>query len=401
MKILFFTDNFPPEVNAPATRTFEHCSVWNKLGCDVEVVTSAPNFPKGKIFEGYKNNILNKEIVNGIKVTRLLSYISANRGFFLRVLDFISLSFTSFIYGLFKKADVIITTSPQFFLNFTGYFLSVLKRTPWVMEVRDLWPESIKAVGALSDGLIYRTLEKLELFFYKRASLIVVVTDSFKKNLTSRNIPEGKIVVIKNGVNLDFFRPPNEKLHIKENFAKDKKIVGYLGTLGMAHKLDFIVKAAANFKDDVLFVFVGDGAEKENLIKLKDDLKASNVVFYPMMPKDEMINILGAIDIGLVNLKKSDTFKSVIPSKIFELSAMQKPIILGVEGESREMVEGEQIGVSFLPESEKGFCVALKSLLNNPENLKRIQDNQKIFAEKYSREELAKNMLNEINKLSS
>ena len=143
-KILFITDNFPPEVNAPASRTYDHCKEWVKAGADVTVITCAPNFPQGKVYEGYKNKIYQKESIDGIKVIRVWSYIVPNCGFIKRTLDYISFSITAFIAGLFIKTDIIIATSLQFFVALTGRALSRVKRPPWIMEVRDLWPESIR-----------------------------------------------------------------------------------------------------------------------------------------------------------------------------------------------------------------------------------------------------------------
>ena len=154
MKILFLTDNFPPEVNAPASRTYEHCREWKKSGAEVTVITCVPNFPKGKVYDGYKNKLYQTEVMDGIKVVRVWTYMVPNKGFFKRTLDYISFSVSSFIAGLFQKADVIIATSPHFFTALSGRTLKFWKRTPWIMEVRDLWPEEIKTAGVMKDNYI-------------------------------------------------------------------------------------------------------------------------------------------------------------------------------------------------------------------------------------------------------
>jgi len=268
MKLLFLTDNFPPEVNAPATRTYEHCREWVKSGADVTIITCAPNFPKGKVFNGYKNKILQKETIDGIKVIRVWSYMAANKGFFKRSLDFVSYSISAFIVGLFIKTDIIIATSPQFFTAISGRKLSFWKRKPWIMEVRDLWPESIKNVDAINDGAVIRYLEKEEKKCYKRAKSIVTVTDTFKKVIIEKGIDPDKFAVIKNGSNLDLFQPQEKPEDLLEELnLKNKFIIGYIGTHGMAHKLDFILQTAIQINDpSIHFLFIGDGAEKENLI---------------------------------------------------------------------------------------------------------------------------------------
>ena len=188
MKILFLTDNFPPEVNAPATRTFEHCRQWVLDGIDVTVITCFPNFPQGKVYRGYKNKFCQSEIIDGIHIIRVWTYITANKGFVKRTLDYISFSVSAFITGLFQKTDLIIATSPQFFTALAGRTLSFWKGKPWIMEVRDLWPESIKTVGAMNDNILIRYFEWQEKRCYHSAQKIIVVTDSFKRKLVERGI---------------------------------------------------------------------------------------------------------------------------------------------------------------------------------------------------------------------
>ncbi len=207
MKILFITDNFYPEVNAPATRTLEHAKEWIAKGEEVTVLTTVPNFPHGKVYKGYKNRFYQVEYIEGIKVVRVWSYITANKGFAKRILDYLSFAFSAFIAGLFIKSDLIIATSPQFFTTWAAYGISKIKRKPWVFELRDLWPESIKTVGAMKDGLAIRILEKIELGLYKDATKVIAVTDSFKENLVQRGIDPQKISVVTNGANLNLFKP--------------------------------------------------------------------------------------------------------------------------------------------------------------------------------------------------
>ena len=227
MRILFLTDNFPPEVNAPASRTYDHAKEWVKAGHSVTVITCFPNFPKGKVYDGYKNKLYQKEVIDGIEVIRVWSYIAANKGFFRRTLDFISFSVSSFIAGLFVKTDIIVATSPQFFTALSGRTLSFWKRTPWIMEVRDLWPESIKTVGAMKDNLFIRYFEWEEQRCYRSAKRIVVVTDSFKRTLTARGVDSDKIVVVKNGVDRELFKPvPKDMDLMKELNLEGKKIIG-------------------------------------------------------------------------------------------------------------------------------------------------------------------------------
>jgi len=401
MKILFITDNFPPEVNAPATRTYEHCKRWCEMGAEVTVITCAPNFPQGKVYNVYKNRLRQKETMDGINVIRVWSYITANEGFIKRSFDYVSFALSAFGAGLFKKTNVIIATSPQFFTTWTACALSVLKNKPWVFELRDLWPESIRAVGALNGGLIYNMLEKIELFLYRNADLIVPNSPAFKQNLINRGIQEEKIYVIPNGANLEHFKPISKNEKLANNLGLNGKfIVGYLGTHGLAHNLDFILDCATELRNtNIKFLFIGDGAEKKNLLKQAKHLELKNVTFMDPIPKQEVPNYLSIFDVALVPLKKSETFTKVIPSKIFEAAAMHKPILLGVEGQAKEFVEKFGVGLCYEPENKTDFIKKLELLKSNPDLQKKSSNNGQELVNIYDREKLAKQMYELLNNI--
>lgn len=401
MRILFLTDNFPPEVNAPASRTYEHCKEWVKAGADVTVITCAPNFPQGKVYEGYKNKLYQKEIIDGIKVIRVWTYIVPNKGFLKRTIDYISYSVSAFIAGLFVSTDVIIATSPQFFTALAGHVLSKWKRKPWIMEVRDLWPESIKTVGAMKDNLFIRYFEWQEKRCYKSAEKIVVVTDSFKRKLIERGIDAEKISVIKNGVNKDLFKPvPKDEALIKELHLEGKTIIGYIGTHGMAHKLDFILESAHRLEgdDSLHFLLIGGGAMKEQLLKQKEELKCKNVTMLDPVMKNDVARYISILDVCLINLKKSPLFTTVIPSKIFENAGMGKPILMGVEGEAKDIIESYGAGVCFEPENYDDFVAKLHYLLT-PSVYDECKQNCKRLADDFDRSKLAMRMFSVVEKL--
>lgn len=403
MKILFLTDNFPPEVNAPASRTYDHCRRWVERGDDVTVITCAPNFPQGKVYDGYSNRLYQEEEINGIHVIRVWSYIVANKGFLKRTLDFISFSISSFIAGLFVKSDVIIATSPQFFTALSGRTLSFWKHIPWIMEVRDLWPESIKTVGAMNDSPIIRYFEWQERRCYRSAKHIVVVTDSFKRKLIERGIASEKISVVKNGVDRNLFVSTAEKdKELNERLGlEEKKVIGYIGTHGMAHKLDFILDCASKLKasnPEYHFIFLGNGAEKDNLRKKKEELALDNVTMLDSVPKAEVRRYISLLDVCLINLRKSELFTTVIPSKIFENAAMEVPILMGVEGEAKEIVEGYDAGLCFEPENETDFIEKLHEICR-PEVHERLKAGCRKIAADFDRRNLADNMLEIIYKI--
>lgn len=397
MKLLFLTDNFPPEVNAPANRTYEHCKEWVNSGIEVTVITCAPNFPKGMVYPGYKNKFIQREEIDGIKVIRVWSYITANEGFLKRVLDYTSYAFMAFWVGLFIKTDLIIATSPQFFTAVSGSVLAFFKRKKWVMEVRDLWPESIVAVGAMRKNSFITFFEWLEKRLYLSANHIIVVTDTFKNKISSRGISKEKISVFKNGANLEFFQAGEKPLDLIEKHGFEGKfIIAYIGTHGMAHGLDFILDNIGELCDsnpEILFLFLGDGAEKKNLLSKANELGLKNVLFLDSVPKHEVVDYLKVMDVALVNLKKSETFLTVIPSKIFEAAAMKKPILLGLEGETKEIIETYQAGLCFVPEDKISFIEKVKKISLNSQEYQRFQKGCKRLALDFDRKKIAKGML--------
>ena len=395
MRILFLSDNFPPEVNAPASRTFDHCREWVKAGAEVTVVTCAPNFPQGKVYPGYKNKLWQTEMMDGIRVIRVWTYMVPNKGFIKRTLDYISFSVTGFLAALFVKTDVIVATSPQFFTALAGRTLSWWKRKPWVMEVRDLWPESIKTVGAMNDSVFIRYFEWQEKRCYRSAKKIVVVTDSFKRTLTSRGIDPAKIEVVKNGVNKALFtpRPKDEALKAQLGLA-GKTVIGYIGTHGMAHKLDFILQSAKKLEDNpnLHFLLIGGGAMKESLLKLKDELGCTNVTMLDSVMKEEVARYISILDVCLINLKKSPLFTTVIPSKIFENAGMGIPILMGVEGEAKDIISQYGAGLCFEPENFDDFKQKLTALLE-PATYAKCKEGCRNLADNFDRKLLAANML--------
>ena len=399
MKILFITDNFPPESNAPATRTYEHCKRWVKFGADVTVITCFPNFPKGIIYEGFKNKIIQKSKVDDIKVVRVWSYITKNEGFFKRILDYASFSLSSFIAGLTLEFDIVISTSPQFFTSFTGYLLSVLKRKKWVFEVRDLWPSSIAAVGSIKrDSFIYRVLEKIELALYRKANNIVVVTSNFKKNLIYRGIEANKIHIVYNGIDDGFTKKISHEKRTslrKKLNINDKIIIGYIGTIGMAHDLISIVKKINLLPSKYHILLIGEGAAKDEIAEFLKKEKLKKITLLDSIPKKNVPDYISSLDLSLIHLRKCDTFKDVIPSKIFENAAMNKTIILGVEGESKKILEKYDLGYSFEPSNFDSFLLALEMSEEN----KNLRTRREQFLKDFSRESQAKILYQKLTEL--
>lgn len=404
MHILFLSDNFPPEGNAPATRTFEHAREWVRLGHRVTVITCAPNFPEGKVYAGYRNRLFAREDMAGIEVWRVKTYITANEGFMKRTLDYLSFMASGFTAGLFvRKPDVVVATSPQFFTACAGWLLAALRRKPFVFELRDLWPASITAVGAMQESRVTRSLERLELFLYRRADLIVSVTQSFKQDLTRRGIDPAKIHVVVNGVDLDQYSPRAKDAELVERHGLQGKFVAaYIGTHGMAHALETLVQAAELLRErrDIVFLFAGGGAAAETVKALIEAKGLDNVLFLGRQSKQDMPRIWSLCDLSVVHLRNSELFRHVIPSKIFESFAMGLPILIGVpEGESTGIVEAQEAGLRCEPEQPAALAEAIAALADDDERLARYRRNGLAAARHYDRRHLASVMLEQLEAL--
>lgn len=400
MHILFLTDNFPPEVNAPASRTFEHCREWVNAGHQVTVITGAPNFPKGKVFDGYRNRLWQQEIVAGIRVIRVWTYITANEGFSKRTLDFLSYMFTSFLASLFvRRVDLVVGTSPQFFTVCAAYASSLIKRVPWVFELRDIWPESIRVVGAIKQSKVLDLLERVEIFLYRKASAIVSVTHAFRTSLMRRGVNADKIHVVTNGVDITRFSPRDKDIELLHHHRLQGKFVaGYIGTHGLAHALDTLLDAAKSLKvapdaERFRFILLGDGADKVFLSQRAQAEGLDNIIFVDSVSKDQVVRYWSLLDVSIIHLKKDELFTTVIPSKLFECMGMAIPVLHGVQGESAGIVEREDVGLLFEPENAEALINGLRRLADAPELLARFKANGPLGAQHYDRSLLAAEML--------
>ncbi|MCH8034641.1 MAG: glycosyltransferase family 4 protein [Bacteroidetes bacterium] len=390
MKILLITEYFPPEIGAGSTRAYEHSSQWVKNGHDVTVITGFPDYPDGIIPQKYKGYKFLIEDIEGIRVIRTYTFPAPNKRFFRRVISFISFMISSIVQGTIasKKQEILIATSPPFLVGVSGYIISKFKNIPFVFEVRDLWPESAIQLGELKNKFVIKFLKKIELYLYHSAKLIVPVAESTINVLLKMGIEENKITVIKNGVDFGTIRQP-----LSNKFENtDKFVVTYIGTIGLSHALDKVVESAELLKneDSILFQIIGEGAEKENLNKLIGKLGLYNVKLINKIEREQLTEYYSNADILLVTLRKLDIFKKVIPSKLFEIMAFEKPILISVDGEARIIVEKAKAGLFVHPENPEDLRDKIVYLKNHPSLLKEFGKNGRIFVEEnFDRSKLA------------
>jgi glycosyltransferase involved in cell wall biosynthesis len=398
MKILFLTENFPPETNAAATRVYERALYWIKFGHDVTIITCAPNFPLGVLFDGYQNSWHQIEYMSGIKVIRVKTYISVNSGVLRRSLDFLSFGIMGFVTGIFQpRPDIVVATSPQFFAAVAGCGIATCRRLPFIFELGDLWPTSIAAVGVMKKGYLLGLIEKFELFLYRRSDRVAALTNAFKDNLIRRGIDKYKIDVVQNGVDLRRYTPQIRDQDLVEKWRlKDKFVIGYVGTHGMAHGLENVLDAAEKLSknDNIHFLFVGAGAERDMLIEAAKQRALSNVVFMPMQPKEKIPAVWSLCSVALVHLKDSPAFTEVIPSKIFEAMAMGLPILLAApDGEARKIIDRHRAGIWVPPENPEALADAAKIFLNDTELCTQLAARSLAAAPHHSRITQAEEMI--------
>jgi colanic acid biosynthesis glycosyl transferase WcaI len=398
MKILYLSQYFPPEMGAPAARVYELSREWAALGHQVTVLTGFPNHPTGVIPPEYRGEWMRREEVDGIQVVRVPIYAAANKGLFRRAANYLSYAASAGAIGPFltETPDVVIATSPQFLTAASGFLMSLLKRVPFVFEVRDIWPRSIVEVGALSASHPAITaLEWCELFLYARAKRVVVVTDSFVDELADRGVPRQKLQVVKNGVDLELFqpRPRDEALRTSLGMSGDDFFCLYVGTHGMAHGLGTILETADRLREHkgIRFVLVGEGADKQALKDRAASLGLTNLTFVDQQKREVIARYLAASDLSLVLLKAKPLFKTVLPSKIFEIMGAARPMILGVDGEARRLLEEAGAGVFVKPEDAAALADEILRLRGEPDALRQMgKSGRRFVEEKFSRTALAR-----------
>lgn len=397
MKVLFISHYFPPEVNAPANRTYEHARRWVADGHEVTVITGVPNHPKGQIFPGYENRWMQEETKDGIRVIRTWMYLTANEGFLRRTLNYVLFAITA-VFGAFRSGapDVVVATSPQFFVGISGLLVARLRRRAFVLEVRDLWPESIVALGQLRIPFVIRLLEGVESLLYRSADGIVALTRAFLEHIHFRGVPMDRLELIYNGIDRELFRPqPPDRDLLARHGLEGRFLVAYVGTLGLAHGLRTLLQTADLLRDrtDVTFLLIGDGADRNALEREIAERGLSNVRLLGLRPRGEIPAWLASIDCLLVMLRDLPVFETVIPSKLFEFLAQERPVIVAARGVTRKMVSEAKAALVIDPERSDQLAAAILAVQRNPEEARARALAGRLWVEEgFSRDDLARRM---------
>lgn len=386
--------------DAGITRFSQFAKYWADSGHKVRIIAGMVNYLTGKKLKEYQRKLFVKEIEGkNIEVLRTFTSVLGYRTFWGRLFSYFSFIKSSFVAGLFSKADVIIVVSPPIFIGIVGYLLSCIKRKPFIFEIRDLWPDEAIEMGIIKNKLMIKLSHWLEKFLYRKAKLIIGVTPGFREFLINKKkVDSEKITIIPNPADLNLLKPQNKNNWVRQKFNwQDKFIVLYIGAHSMVYNFSPVIETAKNLKNknsNILFVFVGDGKQKPVLIEKAKKENLKNIQFLDPIPKKQIGDFINASDVCIATLKKMNLLKYIYPAKLFDYMACAKPIILAMNGVSKELVcKQAKCGICIEPENATEFEKAVIGLYNNSNkiellgksgyNFVRQNFSDRILAEKY------------------
>lgn len=406
MKVLFLTQYFPPETGAPQNRLHSLANYLSDFGAEVSVLTAMPNYPKTEVYEGYQGKTYLKEQDGKLTIHRSWIYVSKSKGVVPRLLNYFSFVFTALWVGLIKikKHDVIICESPPLFLGITAMLLKLFKGSKLIFNVSDLWPESAEKLNIINNKFLLGISYKLESIIYKKSNLVSGQTQGIISNINQRfpNIPTH---LIRNGIDTKQFnvRGNGKLFRAKHQISEDAFVIAYAGIIGHAQGLEIITEAAKQLlqETDIVFMMVGDGPVKNELLEIAEKFKLSNIKFINSVPRKEMPDVIDACDCYVTPLRKNDLFLGAIPSKIFEPLYFSKPVLLGVDGEAKQLfVEEGKCALHFEPENSNALVESIKKLFQDKELYIRLGENgHRYVATYFDRRKLAEQFWNRITQL--
>jgi len=373
LKFLILTQYFLPETGAPPNRLFQLAKRLQQKGAEVTILTAMPNYPQMRIYDGYRGKFYTHEIIGGLSVHRSWIYTGTSKAILFRLINYFSFVKTSFLIGALKlrKQDFILCESPPLFLGISAYLLAKMKGARLIFNVSDLWPESAEKLGLVTNRMLLRLSTKLEEFLYRHSLMVTGQTQGIVRDISAR-FPRKTVFWLKNGADMNDFVsvPETNDWRAAEGFQYDDFLLLYAGIMGHAQGLEVILHAARLLHDrvEIKFILMGSGPVKDKLMRMKKEMKLDNVFFLDNRPKSEVIPVIREVNAAIVPLRKIELFKGAIPSKIFENLALRKPVLLGVEGEAKELIIGQgQAGLAFIPEDANDLAAKILMLADHPE----------------------------------
>lgn len=407
MRILILTQYYPPEIGAPQNRLHELAVRLQANGIHIEVLTALPNYPKMELMAAYQGGKNREESIDDIAVHRSWIYISKSKSIVARLLNYFSFVWSAYWRGRkLKSIDYLLVESPPLFLGYTAMALAKKLKAKLIFNVSDLWPESAEKLGLVQNKLFLKLAYNLEAKCYQRSVLITGQTQGIVADIC-RRFPQKQVYWLPNGVNIDFYNPAQfdgRDFRAQHHFHENDILFFYGGIIGHAQGLEVILNAAKKLEDltQLHFILQGSGPEKEKLLQLKSELGLKNVHFLEPVSKAEMPQVLKAIDVALVPLKKLPLFEGAIPSKVFEALAMEVPLLLGVDGEAKQhFIEKAQAGWYFEPENASALASAIEEIAQQPASIFTAGKNGRNYVSKhFNRDQIAASLYEQLKTLS-
>lgn len=408
MRLLIISQYFPPEIGAPQNRLYEWAIRLQQKGVKVTILTAMPNYPEGKVHAAYRGKCYCYEEKNNLAIHRTYIYAVKSKRIIPRLLNYFSFVLSSFLfsYKLENRYDVVFCESPPLFLGISAYAIAWCKKARFVFNVSDLWPESAEKLGIIHNRFLLFIAYWLESYLYHRAHLITGQTQGIVNNIHQR-FPGRQVHWLPNGADLSFFNPGEFSADMRKElgFLPDDFILSYAGIIGHAQGLEVILKAAEKlqYNEKIKFILLGEGPVKKDLLKWKQEKGLHNVYFLDPIPKNKMPVFIAAIDVAIIPLKKLELFKGAIPSKIFENLAMRKPVLLGVEGEAKELfIDRAQAGLFFTPEDADDLCQKIIYLWENKDKLPQMGERGRLFVQQhFNRDDIAEKFYHVLKQITA
>jgi len=388
MRILYLTQWFDPEPGVIKGPAFVRALA--AAGHDVTVVTGLPNYPTGRLYPGYRLRLFQEEVIEGVTVKRLPLYPSHDSSSLGRALNFASFFLSAFLYGLFRagRYDLVYVYHPPITVGLAAALFGAIRRRPFILEIQDLWPDSVGASGMAGTRGMTGILGGLCTFVYRRARRIVAQAEGMRALLIERGVPPAKVSTIRNWADHNAIDPSVPVARAALGF-RDRFTFLYAGNLGRAQALETVVRAAklaANRGAAIDLVLIGDGIDAQSLRRLVAKLDADNVRFLPRVPKEEVTGIMAAADALVIHLADQPLFNFTIPSKTQFYLAMGRPILAGLGGEAGELLKESGAAIVVPPEDAEALADAMIrfSRLAEPERTRMGANGRAYYGERLS-----------------
>jgi len=388
MRFLILTQYFPPETGAPPVRLAAMIRELLRLGHTVEVVTALPNYPTGQIFSAYQGRYYCVEEWEGVRVHRVWLY-AATGGGMKRLLNYFSFMIMAFwgISRVKQKPDYLFVESPPLILGITGYWVAKRWKIPFIFNIADLWPDTVRALGLIREGFMLRRAEQLEAWLYRKADVMTVVTEQVRDLMTTeKQVPPAKVLLLPNGVDTDLFQPqaPDRKWQVELGLPLDKSIILYAGTHGYAHGMEVILQAAALLSEiNVLFLCVGGGSDKARIMQLTQDNGLKNILFWPSQPPAIIARLYQLAFAGIATFRDSPLLECTRPAKTLPILAAGKPVLLSGAGEGADLVIKAQAGIVVPPGDGQNLAKAIRELVDKPAYAEQLGKNGRAYAQQH------------------